>query len=87
MYNGIGPGCNWIYLYILVYAFIYLVYKLSNTAFTLNQALSALRRRLFSAALQCTLLAYFARLDLPLECLLNTQTTQAGLATSKISQP
>jgi hypothetical protein len=29
--------------------------------------------------LSSTLLACFARCDLPLECLLNTQTTQAGL--------
>jgi hypothetical protein len=34
-----------------------------------------------------TLLACFARCDLPLECLLNTQTTQAGLATSKTPRP
>ncbi len=34
-----------------------------------------------------TLLACFVRCDLPLECLLNTQTTQAGLATSETPQP
>ena len=33
--------------------------------------------------LSSTLLACFVRCDLPLECLLNAQTTQAGLATSK----
>ncbi len=33
------------------------------------------------------LLACFVRCDLPLECLLNTQTTQAGLATKKTPQP
>ncbi len=33
--------------------------------------------------LSSTLLACFVRCDLPLECLLKTQTTQAGLATSK----
>ena len=37
--------------------------------------------------LSSTLLACFVRCDLPLECLLNTQTTQAGLATSKTPQP
>jgi hypothetical protein len=35
----------------------------------------------------CTLLACLARCDLPLECLLNTQTTQAELATTKTLQP
>ncbi len=34
-----------------------------------------------------TLLACFVRCYLPLECLLNTQTTQAGLAMSKTPQP
>jgi hypothetical protein len=34
-----------------------------------------------------TLLACFARCDLPHKCLLNTQTTQVGLATSKNPQP
>ena len=37
--------------------------------------------------LSSTLLACFVRCDLPLECLLNTQTTQAGLATCKTPQP
>jgi hypothetical protein len=37
--------------------------------------------------LSSTLLACFVRCDLPLECLLNTHTTQAGLATSKTPQP
>jgi len=37
--------------------------------------------------LSSTLLACFVRCDLPLECLLNTQTTQAGLATRKTPQP
>ncbi len=42
----------------LVYTSIYSVHKLSNASFTLNQALSALRRRRFSAAR--SLLASFA---------------------------
>jgi hypothetical protein len=40
-----------------------------------------------SSVLSRTLLACFVRCDLPLECLLNTQTTEAGLATSKTPQP
>ncbi len=53
--HGICEGCNLIYR---VYTSMYWVHILSNTSFTLNQALSALRRRRFSAAR--SLLASFA---------------------------
>jgi hypothetical protein len=77
--EGISQGFSQIYF---VHTCIYSGHILSNTSFTLNQALSALRRRRISAARSLLV----ARCDLPLECLLNTQTTQAGLATSNTPQ-
>ncbi len=82
VYACIGQGCNWIYLYIPVlyilgtYTVKHLLYFESGFACLVTPTV-----------LCCTLLAYFTSCDLPLACLLNTQTTKEGLATSQTPQP
>ena len=84
VYTGIGQGYIQIYLHILsIYLHILGTYTDKRHLY-FESGFAGLTT---PTGLCCTLLACFLRCDLPLECLLNTQTTQAGLATSKTPQP